>query len=248
MNTIKLDAQGDLALLKLQHGVTNAINPEMAQELTQAAQEIKRNFRGMVFSGGEKFFSMGFDLPFLLKITQEEMLAFLNTLSDAILDLYTLPLPTVTAIKGHAVAGGQILALVSDWRIAGSKRILMGLNEVKLGVPVPFQADLILRQLLGDRQATEMLFTGEFVSTDKALLTGLVDQIVPDHEVDQAAFERVSKVAAMPQDGFKEIKANRVEMVADLCRKYQNEKNTRFVELWFSAETQAILQKAAEKF
>lgn len=248
MNTLKLKTKGDLAILKLQNGVTNAINPVMAQELSRAAKDIKENFRGMVLAGGEKFFSMGFDLPLLLKVSREEMLSFLNTLSDAILDLYTLSVPTVTAIKGHAVAGGQILALVSDWRIAGSRRILLGVNEVKLGVPVPFQADLILRQLLGDRQATEMLFTGEFINTDKALLTGLVDQIVPDHEVEQAALEKVAHVAAMPKGGFQEIKANRVAMVAELCRKYQNEKNKRFVELWFTEETQGILHKAAEKF
>ena len=55
----------------------------------------------------------------------------------------------------------------------GKKRI--GLNEIQLGVPVPYLADLILRQIVGDRTATEMLYTGAIMPAAAALEVGLVD-------------------------------------------------------------------------
>ncbi|MBW2252368.1 MAG: enoyl-CoA hydratase/isomerase family protein, partial [Deltaproteobacteria bacterium] len=150
---VKIEEQEDVALLRLDSKVSNAISSQMIENLSAAINRIKVEFRGMVLAGGEKFFSMGFDLPALLKLDRSGVTGFFYSFNQVVLDIYTLPMPTACAITGHAIAGGTILASSCDYRFLASGRKLMGLNEIKLGVPVPYLSDLMLRQIVGDRAA-----------------------------------------------------------------------------------------------
>ncbi|MFH2057592.1 MAG: enoyl-CoA hydratase-related protein [Pseudomonadota bacterium] len=73
------------------------------------------------------------------------MVDFFQRFNQLTLDLYTLPLPTACAISGHAIGGRNILALTGDYRFMAEGKKRIGLNEIQLGVPVPYLADLILR-------------------------------------------------------------------------------------------------------
>ncbi|MBW2435095.1 MAG: enoyl-CoA hydratase/isomerase family protein, partial [Deltaproteobacteria bacterium] len=132
MPRVNLEAHEDIALLQLNSGVTNAISPELVDDLGKALIGIKDQFKGMVLAGGDKFFCIGLDLPGLLQLGRAEMIDFYVTLNQAVLDLYTLPIPTASAIAGHATAGGAILALSTDFRLIAAGRKFIGLNEVKL--------------------------------------------------------------------------------------------------------------------
>jgi enoyl-CoA hydratase/carnithine racemase len=132
--------------------------------------------------------------------------------------------------------------------VAASGRTLFGLNEVKLGVPVPYISDLVLRQLTGERAADRIVFEGEFLDSAQALEIGLVDQVASKDGVEEAAIQRVSQLAALPGEAYREIKTMRVERVAALYKQNHKQRNTRFLELWFSEKTQSILEKASERF
>ena len=112
----------------------------------------------MVLAGGTKFFSIGLNLPELIGLNRKEMAEFWERFTQTVFGLYTLPMPTVCAVCGHAVAGGNILALTCDYRIGSTENRKIGLNEILLGLPVPYLADLMLRQVSGDRAATERLY------------------------------------------------------------------------------------------
>ena len=124
MGMIRVDMCDDIAVLELDNGVTNAINSELAAELSKVLRDAEANARGVVLCGNEKFFSMGFNLPELIELDREGMREFLFGFNEAIRDLYVLPLPTALSIEGHAIAGGTILGLAADFRIAaaGKKR------------------------------------------------------------------------------------------------------------------------------
>ena len=68
MSKVTLEAHDDVAVLRLNNGVTNAITPELVDDLTGKANRIKSEFKGMVLAGGEKFFCIGLDLPALLQL------------------------------------------------------------------------------------------------------------------------------------------------------------------------------------
>ena len=248
MKTVEIVDSGKVALLRLNNGVTNAINSELLEDLSEAILMIRKEFRGMILAGGDKFFCIGLDLPALIHLNRTEMSDFFYRFSDLVLSLFTLPLPTCCAISGHATAGGAVLALTGDYRFAAAGKKLIGLNEVKLGVPVPYLADLMLRQIVTDRAATEMLYGGEYMTTSEAKNIGLVDEVLPQEDVEGRAVEKVSKIADLPQSAFSAIKANRVETIKTKYEESYKSQNELFLDCWFTEPVQALLKEASLKF
>ena len=208
MPKVSLEAHDSIAVLRLNNGVTNAISSEVVRDLSAALLRIKKEFKGMVLAGGDKFFCIGLDLPGLLPFNRTEMTDFYVALNHMILDLYTLPIPTASAIAGHATAGGGVLALGTDFRFVAAGRNLIGFNEVKIGLSVPGLADLMLRQLVGDRHATEMVFSGKFLEPDQSLEIGLVDAVVSAEDVEQEAVAKIVALTTMPAGGLALAKKN----------------------------------------
>ena len=243
-----IEDRGDVAILRLNNGVTNAIDPALLDDLDTSLQTIKETYRGLVLAGGTRFFSIGFDLPQLLRMNRDAMTAFFDKFNHIAFQLFTLPLPAACAIAGHAIAGGNILALTCDYRFAAAEEKQIGLNEIRLGLPVPHLADLMLRQIIGDRKATEMIYSGRFITLETAEGIGLIDERIPLSDLDALAADRVAELAAFMQPAFAAIKANRVEAV---CRQYKRDclaKRETFLDCWFNPSTQALLQAAVEKF
>ncbi len=199
-------------------------------------------------SSSANFFSIGFDIPELYDQSREEFGAFYRAVNQMCLDLYALPKPTVAAITGHAIAGGCILTLCCDYRFIASGRKLIGLNEVKLGVPVPYPADRMLRELVGMRPAREIMEAGEFYEPERALALGLVDRVLTLERLVDEAVEMAAELGSLPGAAYAMIKANRVESVVAEVQAHGAEKERAFIERWYSEETRKLLREAIKKF
>lgn len=248
MAKVVIEDRKNLAIVRLSNGVTNAISPELVDDLSPALKQVKDEFYGAVLAGGAKFFSIGFDLPELLKLDRAGVRHFFYSFNQAALELFTLSIPTACAIAGHAVAGGNILALTCDYRFAASGKKLIGLNEIKLGVPVPYLADLMLRQIVGDRAATDMIYRGEFMVSSEAQKIALVDEVLAEDRVEARALEKVEELAALPRPAFADIKDTRVEAIRNMYEENYKSKHEYFLDCWFTQETQKLLTEAAKKF
>lgn len=248
MSTVKLEPEGAIAVLKMANGVTNAIGSALVGDLADALAEVRSRYRGCVLAGGEKFFCIGLDLPALLALDREAMSRFWDAFDRLILDLYGLPLPTAAAIEGHATAGGTILALTADYRYISRGRRLMGLNEVNIGVPVPYLADLMLRQLVDDRAATEMLYRGELMEPAAARRIGLVDGICNAGEAVDCAIQAIEPLAEKSPQAFGIIKENRIGGVRREFAENRESQKQQMLDCWFRPEVRNMLERAAAKF
>lgn len=76
MSKIKMESQGNIAVLTLNNGTTNAINPDVVNNLHKKFNEIKNEAEGIVLCGGGKFFSIGMDLPLLINLNRSAMSDF----------------------------------------------------------------------------------------------------------------------------------------------------------------------------
>lgn len=240
-----------VAILKLNRSVTNALNLQLVEELGETLREVRYSpdVHSLVLaSSNDKFFSIGFDIPQLFELTREDFHSFYQTFNRMCLDLYTLPKPTVAAITGHAIAGGCILALCCDYRLIAAGRKLMGLNEIKLGVPVPYLADRVLWQVVGVRHAREITDMGEFYRPEELLRMGAVDQVLSSEQVLFKSIEKARLLGSLPQEAFAAIKRNRVEMVEAQVLAHLEEKEQFFIERWYSDEARKRLQEAMERF
>ena len=251
MDMISVDYHGSVMLAKLNRGGINALNTEFVQALDEVFQKVKSDaaVRGLVLgSSNEKFFSIGLDIPELYALEREDFRDFFRLLNRVCMDLYTLPKPTVAAITGHALAGGCILALCCDWRFIAEGRKLMGLNEVKLGVPVPYLADRVLHAVSGVRHARKIMEGGDFYAPAEALAMGMVDEVLPVEEVVDKALEHAEKLGSLPGAAYGMIKQNRVETTAAEVLAGEAEKERYFIESWYSEAVRERLREAMDKF
>lgn len=154
---IIIEQHETVTVLKLNNKVINALNLEFVHELQDEIKKIKTDSKSrslVIASSNDKFFSMGFDLPYLYDLERKDLLVFIQTFHRFCIELYTLPKPTIAAITGHAIAGGCILTLCCDYRYIAEGHKLMGLNEIKLGLPIPYPAFQILQILLAIESLT----------------------------------------------------------------------------------------------
>ena len=248
MPLLEISHENDLSVIKLNNGVTNAISPDLVSELQRAINDAKNNSRGILISGGEKFFSIGFDLPVLIQLERQEFEEFWSAFNGLYLDIYTLPLPTICLLQGHAVAGGAVLALASDYRYGSKGKKQFGLNEIKLGIPVPYLTDLMLRQIVGDRVATEIIYTGEFMLQENCTASGLLDYVDETETIHEQALEKLGSLASFSGEAFAINKQMRVEAVVSAYQKSFKDKDQSFLNLWFDSSVQEKLKQAASQF
>jgi enoyl-CoA hydratase/carnithine racemase len=251
MNMIDLSHEDAVAVIKLNHGITNAINQRCVAELSEVLQSLKSDPKvdGLVLSStNDKFFSIGFDIPELYELSKEDFRLFYQSFNQVCMDLYTIPKPTIAAITGHAIAGGTILSLCCDYRFIADERKLMGLNEIKLGVPVPYLTDCILQSLVGTRVARDIIDSGEFFEPEKLIQMGMVDQKLPLEDVLERSIEKVRLICSMSKEAFETIKQNRVEMIEARVLAQWETKQGIFIELWYSEKSRKRLKEAMEKF
>jgi enoyl-CoA hydratase/carnithine racemase len=248
MSMVVLEDQGSVAVLRLANGVTNAIGPELAEELSVAIGSVQSRYRGLVLAGNAKFFSIGLDVPNLLMLDRSTMADFWNRFEDLVLALYTLPIPTAGAICGHATGGGAILALACDFRFVADGKKLIALNEVKIGLPVPYLADLMLRQIVTDRVAVEMEFCSAFIGPNEAKTVGLADVVCDEKAVEGDALEKIREMAALPPTAFALTKQHRIRQISPRFKAIRQDLNRAFMDCWFAPATQALLKEAAQKF
>lgn len=251
MKYIDVAIRKNVAVVKLSRDVTNAIDLHLIREISDclAAKRGDESISGCVLtSANEKFFSIGFDIPALIPLRKKDFGEFYRAFNRLCVELYSFPKPVVAAITGHAVAGGCILTLCCDYRFISDGKKLMGLNEIKLGVPLPYPADCILRQIVDDRSVRKVLDTGDFFLPEETLSMGLVDGVMPLDKVLPASIDKVKSIASLSLAAFCAIKHNRTEMVLTQIRSSLAEKERIFIEMWDSPATREKLKAALEKF
>jgi len=177
--------------------VHNAFNDQMIQELTDVFAEIKgrEDVRIVVLTGEGKSFSAGADINWMRKVKDysfEENVKNSLKLADLFYLIYSLPKPTIARVNGAAIGGGTGLVAVCDIAIASSAA-KFSFSEVKLGL-VPAAISPYVIKKCGEGRTREFFLTGERLSPERALLAGLVNQVVPPQELDKAVDDLVNQL------------------------------------------------------
>lgn len=173
----------------------NALTPEMQSELIAAFDDAANSTstRVVVLTGLGDAFCAGLDLSALQAMQHKTALQLsddAHRISRMFRTLYELPLPTIAAVNGHAIAGGTGLATLCDFTFA-VPAAKFGYTEVKIGfVPALVSAYLTLQ--IGEKRARDLLLTGRLFSADEAHTLGLVTEVVASESL-------ASRVEALAQ-------------------------------------------------
>jgi 3-hydroxyacyl-CoA dehydrogenase/enoyl-CoA hydratase/3-hydroxybutyryl-CoA epimerase len=165
----------------------NVLSGEVVRELAQRLEEIAAvKPAGMVVQSGKASgFIAGADIKeFVMIRTPAEGYELVRAGQSVMQQLADLPFPTVAAIRGFALGGGLELALACSYRVGVDDAALsLGLPEVMLGIHPGFGGTVRSVRLIGVRQALELMLKGRPFRGERALRTGLLDELVPAGEL-----------------------------------------------------------------
>lgn len=157
----------------------NALGSSLMQSILDEVKDA--GGEPLLLTGDGDAFSAGLNLKEVYEATPESMRSFHRLLEDLVEALYAYPGPTAAAVNGHAIAGGAILALVCDHRVATSNpRARLGLNEVALGLRFPPRLLAMVTDCIPRRHHNEVLLGAGPFGPEDALRVGLVDAISDD--------------------------------------------------------------------
>ena len=236
--SVTLTREGPIGVLRMEREHGNAINDALVESLvaTLAEAESDPEIRGVLLTAGGKIFSPGLDLQELVLLDREAMERFMRRFSAAVLTLYTFPKPVVAALHGHALAGGCVLALCADWRVL-RRGAVTGLNEVKVGVPLPFGVALIVRDAVPKNKLTEVALLGRNYTDEAALAAGLADELADAAGVEAAARARIEEFVAKDAFAFAVTKRYLRSPVVERIRANNRLLLPEWLDGWFSEGT-----------
>jgi enoyl-CoA hydratase/carnithine racemase len=196
---VRVETDAAVATIRLDRPPMNALNSQVVNEIRAAADQIGGDdaIRAGVIYGGEKVFAAGADVKEMAEMGYARIAAHSARLQAALTSVARIPKPVVAAITGYALGGGLELALCADFRVMGESA-KVGQPEILLGIIPGAGGTQRLPRLIGPARAKDVVFTGRFVGAEEALAMGLVDQVVPDAEVFQAARALVARYATGP--------------------------------------------------
>ncbi|MFN3469904.1 MAG: enoyl-CoA hydratase/isomerase family protein [Novosphingobium sp.] len=209
--TVERRGQADWVTLN-RPDVLNAISLQMVHDLHAYFGHLHhdRDTRVVVLRGAGKAFCAGLDIrerstdgdtpPFAAGF------GFQGYLAEVYVRMRRCPQPIVALVHGAACGGGFSLALASDIRIAGESA-RMNAAFIKLGLSAcDMGCSYFLPRLVGASVASELMLTGRFIHAPRALATGLVSEVVPDDELEEAGERLVADLLGASPMGLRMTK------------------------------------------
>jgi len=243
---------GNVREIQLNRPPANALSPELVEMLIETLGDAGKEARAVVVSGLPGMFSAGLDIPLLIQMDRDDMSTFWFRFLYLLKTIANMPVPTAFAMTGHAPAGGIVMAIFGDYRIMPRGEFKTGMNEVQVGLAVPFPVYQALVRTTGRHAAERILVAGEIMTSEKALEIGMIDELADDPAAVVArAIEWCESHLALPQAA---MLASRKMARTDLHEHFDNSSHMgveMFVDLWFSDSTQdalkALLGRLANK-
>jgi methylglutaconyl-CoA hydratase len=186
----------------------NAMTPEMQLELIAALEETaSSSCRVLVLAGSGDAFCSGLDLSALKAVADKgaaEHRANAERIARLFLTLYELPVPTIAAVHGAAIAGGAGLAIICDFTLATSAA-KFGFTEVRIGF-VPALVSAFLALQVGDKRSRDLLLTGRIFDAEEAYRLSLVNEVAAPEELAQRVRSLADVLVANSPESLKATK------------------------------------------
>ena len=205
---IKLETRGPVAIAWIDNPPANSLGVETVDALCEAWRTIVDGgtVRVLVIaSASPAFFSAGADIRGFTAMDAQTGRAYVDRMHALLLEAGRSRIVTIAAVNAVAYGGGCELAMGADIRIAGQSASF-GQPEIKLGIIPGFGGTQRLPRLVGLNKALEMNLIGEPIGASEAWEFGLVNRVVPDHELLDTALAWARKLATQAPIAIEEIK------------------------------------------
>jgi len=243
---IRVTKDGPITTLRLDKPRANAIDEGLTVELLRVTREVAKDdtVRGVLLASAHpKVFCPGLDLVTLRTFDRATLGRFMRLFAESVWELYGLRKPLLAAISGHAVAGGCVLALTADYRILRRGGAQIGLNELKIGVPLPWSVALLLHASVPAAAVPEVALLGTTVSDERAVELGFAHALADAEGFEQTCLKKLAEFADRDGRSFATTKAYLRKGVLDSMKAHEEDFEDEWLDCWLSPETQARIEK-----
>jgi enoyl-CoA hydratase / 3-hydroxyacyl-CoA dehydrogenase len=206
--TVKLETRGEVAIAWLANAPMNAISPDVIRDLETVWERV-RSAEGVgamvIASSIPVVFSAGADIKAFTTMDEASGAELIDRAHALFRDFGQSRVATIAAVNAIAFGGGCELAMACDVRL-GAEAAVFGQPEVKLGIIPGFGGTQRLPRLVGPNKALEMNLIGDAILSEEALDLGLVNRVVPDHELLEMALAWGRKLAGQAPVAVEQIK------------------------------------------
>lgn len=199
---IHVTHHGPVRVLRMERGKVQALDLELLLAIDQALDEARHAGEALVLTGTGTAFSAGVDLLRIVDGTDDHIVEYLTAFRRVLLRLFGWPRPLVTAINGHAVAGGALLAWCGDLRVMAEGQGRIGVPELRVGVAFPAVAVAIAKFATAGQHLQELLYLGRTYAPEDARAYGLVDDVVGADWLQTRAVELAATLSLLPPSSF----------------------------------------------
>jgi enoyl-CoA hydratase/carnithine racemase len=246
---VKLDRRGDVAIVWLDNPPANSLAPPVIEGLEKAWGELEGSAKAMIVaSPNPALFCAGADIKAFTKMDEASGRDLLDRAHALFRTWERSRVMTIAAVNGLALGGGCEIAMACDVRLAAFSASF-GQPEINLGIIPGFGGTQRLPRLVGPAKALEMNATGEPISASDAYEYGLVNRVLPDHELFDAALSWARKFSRQAPVALEKIK--QVSHAGDLDAGIEAEKGA-FIEAFTSEDARegisAFLEKRTPRF
>jgi enoyl-CoA hydratase/3-hydroxyacyl-CoA dehydrogenase len=249
--TVLLETRGPVAIIWLNRPPANPLSPGLIKEFGELWSHCHESdeIRAVVLASTNMFtFSAGADIKEFTKMDASGGSGLLDSGHAMLREMESSSTVTIAAVNSIAFGGGCEIAMACDFRLA-AESATFGQPEINLGIIPGFGGTQRLPRLAGDGKALEMNLIGDAISAEEAYRVGLVNAVVPDHELLDTAIGWARKLAGQAPLAVEQVK--RVSHKGDLDEGVEAEKQG-FATVFISEDARegisAFLQKRTAKF
>lgn len=211
-SSIRFAVESGLARITLNRPEAgNAMDRAFMHEIREVAQRCDGDdaVRAVLLTGSGRMFSVGGDLGWFGQHMDDiggVIKAAADQLHQAVSTFARMRKPMVVAVNGPAAGAGFSLALLGDYKIAAQSASFT-MAYTAAGLSPDGGASYLLPRLVGDARARELMLTNRKLSAEEALAWGMINAVVPDSELAEAAQSMAQRLAAGPTRAFATVKS-----------------------------------------
>lgn len=187
-NIVSYQEKENVAAITIDDGKANAVSPQFVEEVNEALDQAESDNAVVVLTGRPGKFSAGFDLSI---VTQdgEAREKLVKSGAELAIRLLGFPTPVIIACNGHSLAMGGLLLLSTDLRIGVAGDYKIGLNEVAIGMTMPYFGVEIARARLAPVYFSRSVVNAEIYTPQGAVEAGFLDTVVPEEQLMETAIQ-----------------------------------------------------------
>jgi enoyl-CoA hydratase len=209
---VECKLQSNYTLISMDDGKANALGFDMLAQLGAALDEAEQAAKVVVIAGRPGKFSAGFDLS-VMSQGGDGMVQLLRAGAQLSRRLLNFPTPVVLAVSGHALAMGALVLLSADYRVGVHGTYKIGLNEVAIGMTLPYFGVELARARLATTHLGPAVDLARIYDAAGAVEAGYLDEAVSEEDLLARATDLAAQFSTLNMEAHRQTKARTREQL-----------------------------------